>query len=280
MLNPPRLEPIDYLAVGHLSKDLVPGGVQIGGSVAYAARTVHALGLRAGIVTSCGGEFALDALEEIPIVNIPSENSTTFENVTTPAGRLQTLHCSAEPLAYFHIPEIWRGAPIVHLAPIANELAPDLVRHFSDALLCVSPQGWLREWDGTGRVRPRDWPESEFVLRRADAVVFSREDLGDLRVEDLVAPVPVAVMTDGHRGAYLYAQGEEVHFNAAQYTEVDATGAGDIFAAAFFTRFHMSHDPTDAVRFAIQVASRSVTRQGLDSAPTQDELYDLMPKAN
>ena len=279
MLNLPRLEPVDYLAVGHISLDLIPDGAQIGGSVAYAACTAQALGLRVGIVTSWGGEIELDELHDIPVVNIPAENSTTFENIYTATGRVQTLHHAAETLEYFHIPEIWRSAPIVHLAPVANELAPDLVRHFDDALLGVTPQGWMREWDDGGRVRPSAWPESEFVLRRADALVFSREDIGDARVEDFVATVPTAVMTDSSNGAFLYAQGEEKHFTAPQLDEVDATGAGDIFAAAFFIRLHATKNPVDAAKFANQLASHSVTRRGLDSAPTQDEIYDLMPKA-
>ncbi|NOH12602.1 MAG: ribokinase [Chloroflexi bacterium] len=279
MLNPPRLEPVDYLVIGHISLDLIPDGAQIGGSVAYAACTAQALGLRVGIVTSWGGEVDLDELEDIPVVSIPADHSTTFENVYTPTGRLQTLHHTAETLEYFYIPEIWRSAPIVHLAPVANELAPDLVRHFDDALLGVTPQGWMREWDAEGNVQPGDWPESEFVLRRADALVFSREDLGSSRADDFIATVPTAVMTDSRNGAYLYTQGEEMHFAAPQREEVDATGAGDIFAAAFFTRLHATKDPVDAAEFANQIAAHSVTRRGLDSAPTQDEIYDLMPKA-
>ena len=48
-----RLEPVDYLVVGHIAQDVIPGGFQLGGTVSYASLTAKALGLRVGIVTAC-----------------------------------------------------------------------------------------------------------------------------------------------------------------------------------------------------------------------------------
>jgi sugar/nucleoside kinase (ribokinase family) len=53
---------------------------------------------------------------------------------------------------------------------------------------------------------------------------------------------------------------------------VDATGAGDIFAAAFFARLHQTRDPWEAARFATNLASHSVTRVGLSGIPTREEV--------
>jgi sugar/nucleoside kinase (ribokinase family) len=55
-------------------------------------------------------------------------------------------------------------------------------------------------------------------------------------------------------------------------TEVDATGAGDIFAAAFFTRLYLTRDPWEAARFATQLAAYSVMRVGLEGIPTPEEI--------
>jgi sugar/nucleoside kinase (ribokinase family) len=57
---------------------------------------------------------------------------------------------------------------------------------------------------------------------------------------------------------------------------VDATGAGDVFAAAFFVRFFTTRDPWESARFATLVASRSVTRVGLDGIPTLREIEEFM----
>ena len=57
---------------------------------------------------------------------------------------------------------------------------------------------------------------------------------------------------------------------------MDATGAGDIFAAAFFVRLSATRDPWAAARFATQLAARSVTRRGLDAIPTQAEIQECL----
>jgi len=57
-----------------------------------------------------------------------------------------------------------------------------------------------------------------------------------------------------------------------QVQELDATGAGDIFAAAFFARFHQTRDPWEAARFAVNLAAHSVTRPGLSGIPTRTEI--------
>ncbi len=281
MLNPSRPERIDYLLIGHLTLDITASGPQVGGSVAFAALTAQAMGLKVGIVTAWGEELPLGPLEGIPIINAGAEHSTTFENTYTPEGRVQTVHHIAPSLDYYHVPEAWRSAAVVHLAPVAQEISPSLARHFPEAMLCMTPQGWLREWDANGRVQTCDWPEASFTLGQADAAVISREDMqGDVsRIEALAVACPALAVTDGPRGTTLYAFGQEHFIQPPATEEVDPTGAGDIFAAAFFARYHLGGDPLEAARFANALATRSVTRRGLAGAPTPDDIYDLMMEA-
>jgi sugar/nucleoside kinase (ribokinase family) len=65
-------------------------------------------------------------------------------------------------------------------------------------------------------------------------------------------------------------------FRPPQEQEVDPTGAGDIFAAAFFTRLYLTRDPWEAARFANQVAATSVTRRGLEGIPTAEEIQQFL----
>ncbi len=53
---------------------------------------------------------------------------------------------------------------------------------------------------------------------------------------------------------------------------MDATGAGDIFAAAFFERLYQTKDAWEAARFATNLAAYSVTRNGLHGIPTHEEI--------
>ena len=272
------VEPVDYLAVGHLAVDVVPGGNQLGGSVAYAALTARALGLRVGIVTSVGNDVPLGELGGIHIVSVPSEFSTTFENIKTESGRKQTLHHRAADLTFEHIPQGWVKAPIIHLAPIAQELDPQLPTQLSGTLLGITPQGWMRAWDENGRVHATAWENKEPALRHAGAVVMSIEDINrDLElVEAMAHQTRILCLTEAESGAVLHWNGDRRRFRPPEVKEVDGTGAGDIFATAFFTRLHMTRDPWEAARFATNLAAHSVTRVGLNGIPTHKEVEDCL----
>jgi sugar/nucleoside kinase (ribokinase family) len=81
-------------------------------------------------------------------------------------------------------------------------------------------------------------------------------------------------VTENAAGAVLYWNGDRRRFRAPQVTEVDPTGAGDVFAAAFFTRLFTTRDPWEATRFATLIATRSVTRVGLEGIATAPEIEE------
>lgn len=268
------LEPVDYLVIGHIARDLTPQGPQLGGTAAYAALTARALGLRVGVVTAAGAGESLEALEGIPVISIESETSTTYENIPTAHGRVQYLRARASRLEPDRVPGPWRNASILHLAPIADEVDAVLPDGFSPNLLGLTPQGWMRQWDSNGLVSPREWTDSETALAGAGAVVLSREDVNgdDLLIEHMAGQTKILVVTEGPAGAVLYWHGDRRRFRAPTAREVDATGAGDIFAAAFFIRYVNTRDPWEATRFATLLASHSVERAGLKGIPTALEI--------
>jgi sugar/nucleoside kinase (ribokinase family) len=270
--------PIDYLVIGHLTKDLNPNGAHLGGTAAYAALTAKALGARVGVVTSWAEDLPPGPLETVLIKNILSDTTTTFENIYTEKGRVQVVRDVAPKLDFYNIPEIWRTAPIVHLGPVAQEVEPGLVRHFPSSLIGLTPQGWLRTWNKLGHVRPSEWPEAAFMLEQAGAVVVSLEDVGgdESRIEELASSSRVLAVTEAQYGSRVFWNGDVRRFRPPPVVEIDATGAGDIFAAAFFIRMQSTRDPWEAARFATALSAISVTRAGLDSIPTIDEVKEIM----
>src|SRR3989337_556742 len=228
-----HLGPIDYLIIGHLTRDLIPRGARLGGTVTYAGLMARALGLRVGIVTSWAADLPLGPLSEIPLVN---------------------------------------------LGPVAQEVEPTLVRHFSNSFIGLTPQGWLRTWDREGRISACEWPEASFVLRNAGAAVISAADVdGDeKRIEELASYCRVLAITEDGDGVRLYCNGDVRRFPAPGLPEVDSVGAGDIFAAAFFYRLYTTRDPWEAARFATHLASISITRPGLEGIPTAAEIQECM----
>jgi sugar/nucleoside kinase (ribokinase family) len=115
---------------------------------------------------------------------------------------------------------------------------------------------------------------SEPALSRAGAVVISREDVkgDDEMIEHMAHQTHILAVTEGASGCVLYWNGDRRRFQTREVPEVDATGAGDIFAAAFFIRLWKTRDPWEAARFATLLASYSVTRIGLEGIPTQREI--------
>lgn len=274
------LEPIDYLIIGHLTRDLLPNGTRLGGTAAYAALTARALGMRVGILTACEDCLSTPELEQagIRVVGMHADETTTFENKYTPNGRVQYLHSVAPALNFSMIPEAWRDTPIVHLGPVAREVDPTLARAFPNSFVGLTPQGWFRTWDAEGRVSFTEWPEASFVLQHANAAVISIEDVrgNESIVEEMASSIRVLSVTEGANGSRLYWNGDLRRFRPLKMEEIDPTGAGDIFAAAFFVRLQTTRDPWEAARFATNLASYSVLRYGLDGVPRPEEVQAVM----
>lgn len=278
MLELATLETVDYLLIGHVTVDITPSGPRLGGTASYSALAARSLGLRVGIVTASAPDAPLGELAGLPIVSAPSEYSTTFENIQTPEGRKQILHRRAAPLDYELVPAAWRAAPIVHLAPLAQEIPPGLARQIATSLVGLTPQGWLRAWDEAGHIHPCTWNNAEQVLPHIGAMVISREDVGgdEEQIEFFAHHVRILAVTEGAAGSVLYWHGDRRRFPAPKMREVDATGAGDIYASAFFFRMYTTRDPWEAARFATQFAAYSVTRPGLEGIPTQSEVQTCL----
>ena len=264
----------DYVVIGHVTRDLADGDFTVGGTVSYAARTAYALGCRVGVITSASTDLDLDpVLDGVVVSRLAAPNTTTFENTYTPDGRHQVIHGVAERLTPQQVPADWR-ATVIHLGPVAGECDPALASRFEDAFLGLSPQGWMRRWDQQGRITAGPWAEAAELLTRADAVVLSEEDVASdpTLIERFAAQTRVLVKTQASAGCTVYVNGRSRHVAApVKMHAADATGAGDIFAAAFFIWLQRSGDPWAAARFANCIAGQSVTRIGLAGTPTAKE---------
>ncbi|PWH13088.1 MAG: ribokinase [Anaerolineae bacterium] len=278
MFHLASLEPVDYLVIGHITVDLTPAGPVLGGSAVYSALTARALGLRVGVVTVRGNEIGLKELEDIPVVSGEAQYSTTFENIYTPAGRTQYIRRVAPKIDFALVPEAWQRAKIIHLAPVAQEVESTLPPGFRPTLLGLTPQGWMRMWDKSGLVHPCTWANADTALPMAGAVVFSVEDVGsdEELIEHYAHLGRLLAVTEGIAGARVFWHGDSRRLRAPKVNEIDATGAGDVFAAAFFVRLLETRDPWEAARFANCVASISVTRPGITGIPTSQEIQTCL----
>ncbi|MBN1266598.1 MAG: hypothetical protein JXA25_13975 [Anaerolineales bacterium] len=268
----PNLD-FDYLIIGHLTRDLTENGYRLGGTASYAALTARALGRNAALVSSFDPQLDLRQLDGITIHNHPAAATTTFQNRYTPAGRVQTVLAYAEALTPASVPPAWQNIPLIHIGPVSQLVSPDLLNSFPDSWVGLTPQGWLRQVDSDGLVGLRSWQSIVDWAAEADAVVLSREDLQQNRdaEEQLAKRCEILVVTDADNGAFLYDRNHRTHITARNSTELDPTGCGDIFAAAFFITLEETRNPIKAAEAANYLAAASVRRTGLDSVPTAEE---------
>lgn len=272
---------MDYLVVGHVAKDLTPTGHTLGGTTTYAALTAQRLGLRSAIVTAADDAFAAEVKAALPGVAVhqrSSTHTTTFENIYSDAGRTQYLRARAADLSVADVPAAWREARIVHLGPLAQELSPDIIASFKHSLIALTPQGWLRQWDATGRVSPKPWTDALAVLPQVDVLIFSPEDVGH-RWETIRAytrAAPLSVLTLERHGALVFQRDEGRWLAPREAQIVDPTGAGDVFAAAFLAAYLEQRDPLAAARFANVAASFSIEAQGIAGVPSRARVTEWL----
>jgi sugar/nucleoside kinase (ribokinase family) len=170
------------------------------------------------------------------------------------------------------------GAEIVYLCPVADEVDPSIVHMFPDSLIGVSPQGWMRQWDSSGRVSPRKWEDAPTVLPHADVLVMSEEDVSPFPevMHEYMDLAKIVVLTRGEKGSTLLHDGQSMDFPAFPTYTVDPTGAGDVFAAAFLIRFRQTHDLYEASVFANCAASFVVEKGGTEGIPDLDRVCSRM----
>jgi 1D-myo-inositol 3-kinase len=292
-VSQPQVAP-EFLVIGHVTRDLLPDGRwRLGGTVTFAALTARRLDMRAAIVTS-GPPDVIEALQrlapDIPIATVLCPDATTFENIYQGSIRSQYLRGRATPLTLNDVPVAWRSASVVLLAPLAQEVDPQLMTSFPQSLVAATPQGWLRRWNDDGFVMPGALDAVvEAALPSLHALILSREDLlpppghealghytpakADAQIAAWARVIPIVAVTHSADGAMLHRPTHDPEaFPGYPAREVDPTGAGDVFATAFLCHLYITGDPRAAADFANRVAAISVEHTGASGIPTQAEV--------
>jgi sugar/nucleoside kinase (ribokinase family) len=229
------------------------------------------MGRRVGVVTSAGPD--LDVAQALPGIEVlckPAVATTLFENIYLRDGRKQVIHQRADVIACDQIPAAWCQAPLVYLGSIDREIEPSVFSCFAgETLLGVMPQGFFRQWDERGLVRFVEWDPPEEVLRRINVLVISELDVPspDRLVRAWKNQIDTIVVTHAERGATVHQADKSCHYPARPTHQIDPTGAGDVFLAAFMIRLDETGDPCLAAQFANVVASFSVEGPGVTGIP-------------
>lgn len=267
-----------FVVVGHVVCDAVPGGWRAGGTATYAAVQAQRLGLSVGVVTHVGRDLDVDsALRGVEVRGSRSDESTTFQNVYEDGVRKQHVTSKADAILLADVPDAWRGTPISLLGPVCGEVPASMAHAFSGDLVAVAAQGWLRRVDKQQRVRKWAWQGAPFWAG-CRVLFVSDEDLGRRR-EQLgrwCAEVPIVVLTRNRRGARVHVDGAWREIAAFPAKEIDPTGAGDVFAAAFLVSYHETGDVAAAMRFGSAASACAIEGPGIEGIAGRVEIETRM----
>jgi hypothetical protein len=88
---------IDYLAIGHITQDIIPGGRVTGGTVAYSGSVAALLGCKTAVLSSAAPDFDWHAaLPPSRLKCLPAAETTTFQNIYGEKDVFNT--CTAAPI--------------------------------------------------------------------------------------------------------------------------------------------------------------------------------------
>jgi len=234
--------------VGNLSLDLVDGGPpRVGGPPYYAARALAALGARAHVrAKSAEAERSrvLPPLEALGLSVDWRPGATTATYSFSYEGDTRTMDVQALGSQWSADDVGGLDADWVHVGALFRGEFP------AGTLAALTETGARLSFDGQGLVRPaRSGPlmleadPDRSLLAHVSVLKLSEEEalalagaVDERSLSEL--GVPEVVVTLGSRGSVLVADHRFVHI-PADPLDVEPTGAGDAFAAAYvFERSH------------------------------------------
>jgi sugar/nucleoside kinase (ribokinase family) len=264
--------------VGLVSLDRVDGGLpRLGGAPYYAAQALHLLGHPAVLATKLAPEDRprLAALG-LPVVAHAARSTIAFRIENDGDRRRIALEVPGEPFtvddARGWLADALAGVDFVHAGALTRE-------DFPPETLAALRRGRVVSLDGQALVRSAARgelvPESDYdpdLLRHVDVLKLAREESDALGLgldERSLASLGVreVVVTLGHGGAVVYADGLAEHVPSRSVPVADATGAGDMFATAYLFYRGRRHGPPSAARLAADLTRALLLRRRGETRP-------------
>jgi sugar/nucleoside kinase (ribokinase family) len=232
----------------------------VGGPPTFVSLVANKLGARVGVVSKVGEDFRRHVTwlrennVDLSHVQILNDACTTRFILTYNHGKRKLqLRRKAPQLVLQDIPTSLR-TKAVHIAPVANELSPELIQELKGraSLLSLDPQGFLREFDAHGNVKPKKPGDLSF-LHDCDVFKSSVKELktmtGSVKIGASMRKIrnygpKIILITMGRRGVLAHVDEAFYHIPACRPSILrDPTGAGDAFVGAFLAEYLRETEP-------------------------------------
>jgi sugar/nucleoside kinase (ribokinase family) len=178
------------------------------------------------------------------------------------------------------IPQDYLDASSFYISPIVGEVGPDLLKFIKKEsnLVMFDPQGALREIGKSGEVTVRSKDLSEH-FKYVDVVKIGKEEADYLgkNIETAMEKIrnagpKIVILTKGSEPSLVLSDEGIIEVNTLKVDVKDMTGAGDVFGAAFLSRYMATHDVFESTRFATAAAGLKIRYRGPVGFPSEDEV--------
>lgn len=290
---------LDAVVVGHATVDVnvLPHGVienVMGGTPTYAGFTLANLGDETGVISKIGKDFPEHFPPLFSKFGLNTEgilatfgSTTKFENTYNEEGeRKQVCKEMADSISPSDIPQAYLNAKSFYVSPVAQEVSPATMEKISEGegVVMLDPQGLFRNIDPeSGEIElevPDNFPEYlEYVdiikLGKDEIPVFDKSHKELLEYLRGFGP-ELAILTLGEEGCKVLQDDEVVKVDSLDVDSEDLTGAGDVFGAAFLSRYLETKNPKDSARFGNVAAGLKIEYKGPTGFPSEEETEELL----
>lgn len=241
-----------------------------GGTALYTARASDALGASAYVLTLAAADADLAALESSK-AHLVEANTLTLRHEFPGGVRVQTLiQASGRTLTPSDVPSEWPDPETLLLAPLLGEDIDVVafIDEYPDAEVGLLAQGLQRAVLPDNRIAHRAQPSSALLdAARPNVSIFLSEEEIALwaagALEHLARRCARVVVTRGSSGARIVSRSGTREVAPVHVDPVDATGAGDVFAATFILALRAGEEFAGQLAAAFAAAACEVRGPGV-----------------
>lgn len=271
------------LAIGPVTKDLIitphEEYSQIGGAVYYQTMTLTQLKKDViSIITV--GEDEVQLLNETLkkqklIINKKTHQYTNTYDINL--NRKQKAQLTKNSIQPQDIKISLSQIQYALISPLSPEdIPPETIRYLKekDITTVLVAQGYLRQTDENNNIIKRKWKNQDQYLQHTDIICLDKEEaltafnINNIKEETIQKIIQQyslqqIIITLAEQGSAIYTAKETIHIPAIKTTEeIDATGLGDTYIAAYIAKLQETNDNRISGLFASITAKEKLKNRG------------------
>ena len=271
------------LTIGKVTKDCIitPSRQysQIGGAVFYHTLTLNSLNVNVESIISIGDDD-IKLLDDIrsKVHIISTEKTMQYTNIYYEnLRRRQKANLTKNPILPEDININPGNITDVLLSPLSPyDIPPETISYFKQHNIqtVLIPQGYLRQTDNRNNVIPREWKNKDLYLKNTDILCLDKKEAetafkinidNDENIKHIIKKhnLKQLIITKAEKGSTIYTRSDkyEIPVIKAQ-REVDATGLGDTYIAAYISKLGECDDVYESGLFASITAKEKLEHVG------------------